>query len=119
MRACDTAGAAGRGDTRHIILYTHTLTCVHATQRGRPDVVTHDMVHRTHLLVFREYYPAVFRNWWIDDWISRVYVGIDPSRGMRVCTSIAETTGLSILLSAYATGAGSASGSCASMRACP
>jgi len=32
--------------------------------------MTHDMVHRTHLKIFETYYPAVFHNWFVDDWIS-------------------------------------------------
>ena len=31
------------------------------------------MVHRTHLDIFPYYYPEVFDNWWIDDWITVVY----------------------------------------------
>lgn len=36
-------------------------------------ILTHDMVHSTHLHVFETYYPPSFDNWWIDDWISAVY----------------------------------------------
>lgn len=36
-------------------------------------IMTHDMVHRTHLMIFETYYPEVFSSWWIDDWISLVY----------------------------------------------
>jgi hypothetical protein len=31
------------------------------------------MVHRTHLDIFSDYYPPEFDNWWIDDWITKVY----------------------------------------------
>jgi len=41
--------------------------------QGNTIIMTHDMVHRTHLQIFPTYYPVVFHNWYIDDWISRVY----------------------------------------------
>jgi len=41
--------------------------------QGNTVILTHDMVHRTHLHIFDKYYPAVFHNWYIDDWISTVY----------------------------------------------
>lgn len=28
---------------------------------------------RTHMDVFGRFFPASFRNWWSDDWISNVY----------------------------------------------
>lgn len=40
---------------------------------GNTNIMTHDMVHRTHLQIFPTYYPSVFHNWYIDDWISAVY----------------------------------------------
>lgn len=40
---------------------------------GNVNILTHDMVHRTHLDMFEEYYPSEFDNWWLDDWISAVY----------------------------------------------
>jgi hypothetical protein len=40
---------------------------------GNNAIMTHDMVHRTHLDIFADYYPDEFDNWWIDDWISLVY----------------------------------------------
>jgi len=41
----------------------------------RTTIMTHDMVHRTHLCIFKDYYyPDVFSSWWVDDWISLVYV---------------------------------------------
>ena len=41
-----------------------------STMRG---ILTHDMVHRTHLDIFENYYPERFNNWYIDDWITEVY----------------------------------------------
>lgn len=51
------------------------------TQKGPKDVFTHDMVHRTHIDIFGEYYPKVFHNWYLDDWITRVY---EPGRSKRI-----------------------------------
>ena len=42
-------------------------------REGNTAIMTHDMVHRTHLDIFEHYYPDVFSAWWIDDWISKVY----------------------------------------------
>ena len=42
-------------------------------QQGNTGIMTHDMVHRTHLKIFETYYPVVFHNWFVDDWISTVY----------------------------------------------
>jgi len=42
-------------------------------EQGNRNILTHDMVHRTHLEVFPTYYPAELDNWWVDDWISQVY----------------------------------------------
>jgi|EP01047_Picozoa_sp_COSAG01_P056672 hypothetical protein len=46
------------------------------------DILTHDFVHRTHLLIFDNYYPRVFASWFVDDWITKVY---QPHR-MKVIT---------------------------------
>lgn len=41
---------------------------------GNQEILTHDMVHRTHLVIFEKtYYPEVFPNWFVDDWITMVY----------------------------------------------
>ena len=34
------------------------------------DILTFDMVHKTHLKLFDVYYPSELDNWWIDDWIT-------------------------------------------------
>mmetsp|Transcript_13425 Transcript_13425/g.28949 ORF Transcript_13425/g.28949 Transcript_13425/m.28949 type:complete len:531 (+) Transcript_13425:342-1934(+) len=44
---------------------------------GNTRIMTHDLVHRTHLQIFSLYYPAILSDWWMDDWISHVY---GPSR---------------------------------------
>ena len=36
-------------------------------------IFTHAFVHRTHFDVFGHLFPASFKNWWSDDWISTVY----------------------------------------------
>jgi hypothetical protein len=48
---------------------------------GNTLILTHDMVHRTHLDIFPDYYPEVFDNWWVDDWISSVY---GPERTCKI-----------------------------------
>lgn len=48
---------------------------------GNTAIMTHDMVHRTHLDIFRTYYPDVFSAWWIDDWITKVY---EPGRSRKL-----------------------------------
>ena len=40
---------------------------------GNTLIMTHDLVHRTHLDIFEHYYPPIFSDWWMDDWISHVY----------------------------------------------
>lgn len=41
---------------------------------GNVAILTHDMTHRTHMDIFKgEYYADEFDNWWLDDWISKVY----------------------------------------------
>ena len=43
-------------------------------KQGNTDIMTHDFVHApTHLSIFGTYYPEVFDNYYLDDWISRVY----------------------------------------------
>lgn len=49
--------------------------------QGNTKILTHDMVHRTHLNIFKTYYPVVFHNWYLDDWISRVY---GPARTKKI-----------------------------------
>ena len=44
-------------------------------------LLTVDFVHRTHLDIFPTYYPPVFTDWWLDDWISRVYGRTRTTRG--------------------------------------
>tara|TARA_A100001015_G_scaffold28367_2_gene31516 strand:+ start:1786 stop:6273 length:4488 start_codon:yes stop_codon:yes gene_type:complete len=50
-------------------------------KQGNTNIFTHDMVHRTHLEIFGEYYPSVFDNWFLDDWITLVY---RPGRSKRI-----------------------------------
>jgi hypothetical protein len=50
---------------------------------GNTVILTHDMVHRSHLDIFPYYYPPVFENWWSDDWISQVY---QPDRFTKLTT---------------------------------
>lgn len=52
-------------------------------KEGNTAILTHDMVHRTHLNIFKYYYPPVFSAWWIDDWITHVY---EPGRMKKLST---------------------------------
>jgi hypothetical protein len=36
-------------------------------------IFTHSFVHRTHFDIFGTLFPASFKNWWSDDWITAVY----------------------------------------------
>ena len=50
-------------------------------RQGNTNILTHDMVHRTHLDIFDDYYPDEFDNWYVDNWISKVY---GPTRTKKV-----------------------------------
>ena len=42
--------------------------------QGNLDIMTHDFVHApTHYSIFDTYYPQVFDNYYVDDWITHVY----------------------------------------------
>jgi hypothetical protein len=54
-------------------------------QQGNRKILTHDFTHRTHMEIFNGfYYPKELVDWWMDDWISRVY----GSRRTRQGTSV-------------------------------
>jgi hypothetical protein len=61
--------------------------------QGNKQILTHDMVHRTHLDIFGKdkYYPAELHNWYVDDWITHVYsttaLGKDFDRSTKLPTS--------------------------------
>lgn len=40
---------------------------------GKNTIFTHDFTHRTHLDIFKTYYPSSLTDWWLDDWITHVY----------------------------------------------
>ena len=42
-------------------------------REGNTGILTHDFTHRTHHLIFTHHYPPALTDWWMDDWISRVY----------------------------------------------
>ncbi len=43
-------------------------------KQGNKGIMTHDMVYApTHLSIFGTYYPKEFDNYYVDDWITRVY----------------------------------------------
>ena len=57
---------------------------------GNTKILTHDLVHRTHLQIFEHYYPPIFSDWWMDDWITRVY---GTSRTRRATFRVRHLTG--------------------------
>ena len=52
-------------------------------RQGNTHIMTHDMVHRTHMEIFNYYYPPVLDNWWADNWITLVY---KPNRSIKLKT---------------------------------
>ena len=48
---------------------------------GNTRILTHDLVHRTHLEIFELYYPAILSDWWMDDWITKVYGPARTTKG--------------------------------------
>jgi hypothetical protein len=59
------------------------------TDTGNSKILTQSFVHRTHLDIFGNFYPSCFKNWWSDDWISRVYY---PTHFKRSKTVMAKNT---------------------------
>lgn len=54
-------------------------------QQGNTKILTHDFTHRTHMEIFGgEYYPKELVDWWMDDWISRVYGSKRTRQGKSV-----------------------------------
>ena len=49
-------------------------------KQGNTNIMTHDFVHRTHMLIFNDYYTPIFTDWYLDDWITRVYQDSGRSR---------------------------------------
>lgn len=54
---------------------------------GNKKILTHDFVHRTHYHIFQTYYPVVLTDWWMDDWISKVYPRGNYGRHQDVAVS--------------------------------
>ena len=52
-------------------------------KQGNTAILTHDMVHRTHLEIFNYYFPPVFENLWQDGWLTLVY---KPNRSIKLET---------------------------------
>lgn len=79
VRINDDTEFKSRGWLTHAVNSLHSfeppnLGVVGPTCReGNTRILTHDMVHRTHLEIFDTYYPPEFDNWWLDDWITHVY----------------------------------------------
>ena len=74
-------------DTQFVNLWARTLTRALAAleprdvgaagpacRQGKKSIMTHDFTHRTHMRIFNgSYYPPELSDWYMDDWISRVY----------------------------------------------
>jgi hypothetical protein len=58
-------GATGPTDTK----WRNGLKGVY----GNDGLLTHAFVHRTHLDIHGRFFPAAFKNWWSDNWITKVY----------------------------------------------
>ncbi len=59
---------------------------------GNKRVLTQSFVHRTHVEALGLYYHPVFKNWFSDDWVTRVY-GFDSTallRHQQVCVGVRE-----------------------------
>ena len=52
-------------------------------RQGNTLVMTQDMTHRTHFKIFNYYYPPVLENYYLDDWITKVY---QPNRSTKLKT---------------------------------
>lgn len=51
---------------------------------GNWKVLTYDMVHRSHMEIFAgNRYPPSLKNWYSDDWITKVYSGDHSTKGRR------------------------------------
>jgi hypothetical protein len=50
--------------------------------QGNRAILTHDFTHRAHIEIFDTYYPDVLTDWFMDDWISRVY-GLKRTKLMK------------------------------------
>jgi hypothetical protein len=47
---------------------------VQGPKNVKRSILTHDMVHKTHMEIFQnQYYSPAFDNQWVDDWITFVY----------------------------------------------
>ena len=41
------------------------------------DILTHDMIHKTHMEIFKTYWPTFFVNWFGDTWMTQTYKNTD------------------------------------------
>lgn len=41
--------------------------------QSNTKILNHDFTHRTHMRIFKDYYPSLLTDWYLDDWISMVY----------------------------------------------
>ncbi len=52
-----------------------------AHKGGNTAILTYDFTHRTHLDIFGVYYPRLFKDWWGDNWMTKVY---QPGRSTKL-----------------------------------
>ena len=52
-------------------------------REGNKHDLTYNFVHRTHVDIFKCFYPPMFKDWYADSWISRVY---KPNNVVKVPT---------------------------------
>eukprot|EP01068_Selenidium_serpulae_P015225 Selendium_serpulae@DN6188_c0_g1_i3.p1 len=80
MRTNDDSPFATRGWITDAVKVRQTFSPVNIGvvgpnhRGGNEQIITHDLVHRSHLEIFNmTYYPDEFKNWFVDAWISLVY----------------------------------------------
>jgi len=50
------------------------LGVIGPVDKGNSRILTQSFTHRTHYDIFGYYFPTRFRNWYCDDWMSKVYL---------------------------------------------
>lgn len=61
-------------DTFIEVLKKHNnIGVVGPTDLNNKKILTQSFVHKTHLDIFKDYFPKSIENWYIDDWITNVY----------------------------------------------
>jgi hypothetical protein len=61
------------------------LGVIGPVDKGNSRILTQSFTHRTHYNIFGYYFPTRFRNWYCDDWMSKVYLASDSVSFRSVC----------------------------------